>query len=376
MDAKLDALEISNIAIKCGILDLPTELHLNIATCIVGDAKNIHHARHLVNLALTCRKLAPVAQEALCLAPILQSRKVVQLLRFLFTNPKLASRIGTLTIETRETQTGNAFPMRVARLDPQLLDHCKRHILTMPVGKQHQDTLIGLIRRRTITTHGPLLALILTMLPNLKRLYTGGSILLNLPFLRAILRNPPTAAEESPGWDPTEPDLSWVLALVGPQLTALELPIDLRRSARYRWTPPSVSQLPEHCPNLTWLSVPQRTIAHGATTTCADLIPRRLSTLVLSDAQCKCLHVFNQGLHARDGSLMAPFSALRNVTVYHRCTTRGTNEKALRKLATVGVELVQHIQQCYVRPRDAAWHPWKYEMRGTGLLDGRHRHDE
>ena len=91
---------ISTMAASSGLLRLPPELLPNIAAQVVDSQKDIHHARHLLNLALTCRELAPVAREALCINTMLELRKIGAMLRFLFIHPELLVKIKTLTIET------------------------------------------------------------------------------------------------------------------------------------------------------------------------------------------------------------------------------------------------------------------------------------
>ncbi|KAF2631476.1 hypothetical protein BU25DRAFT_418270 [Macroventuria anomochaeta] len=353
---------------QSGLLGLPAELQMQITAHLVGDAKNVHHVPRLLNLALTCRHLARVAHEALCLAPVLQSSKVHLLLRYLFKYPELAKKIKNLTIETKETRKDKAYPVHIAHLEPDMLGHCKRHVRTLPVQKYIQDNMIASLKSERFEDHGILLGLLLTMLPQLEQLYLGSSILLNFPLFRNMIPNETDTDWTKPDWA-DGPDLTWVMSLIGPKLTSLELPIDLRRTPEANiWMPLSISQLPKYFPNLRWLSIPHMAATEITKTSCSDIIPPHLETLVLTDARCNCFKSFSEGL-VDHGDQIALFPRLSKIALYHRYPVTPTDEAATKALADVGIKVFEYIPDCCLRSGDEFYHPWKYTPAEIGALE-------
>lgn len=362
-----------------GLLGLPTELQLHIATYLVGDGKrdgsNDCLSRILLNLALTCQQLASVARDSLCSAPVLQSSKVDLLLCFLFKYPDLTKKIKHLTIETKETRKDKAYPVHIAQLEPDVLSHCKRHVRTLPIRKYVQDNMIASLKSNHFEDHGILLGVLLTMLPQLKRLYLGGSILLNFLLFRDMI---PDESEDTdwrkPDWA-KGPDLTWILALIGPKLTALELPIDLRRTPEANiWTPLSISKLPKYFPNLCWLSIPHMAATEITKTSCLDVIPPRLGTLILTDARCNCFQQFSRGL-LNEETQASLFPKLSKIELYHRYPSVGTDEHIVDTLADAGIEVFEYDPECCLRSGDEFYHPWKYTPAEIGALENS-RHAE
>lgn len=115
--------------------------------------------------------------------------------------------------------------------------------------------------------------MLLTMLPHLSHLSLGGSILLNFPFLNFMLPDEPNSTHWRKSDLKSGLDMSWILKLVGPRLTVLELPIDLRRNLESTtWTPLSISRLPNFFPRLQWLSIPHMAATEPTHTSVADVI--------------------------------------------------------------------------------------------------------
>lgn len=360
---------ISSMGSSSSLLSLPTELQLQIALYLVGDGKRDGKrdcsVRSLLNTALTCQQLASVAREALCTAPVLQSSKADILIAFLFKYPDLPSKIKHLTIETQETRKDKAYPVPIAHLPPSVLSASKRHIRHLPVRKSIQDQLISLLKAPRFHDHSIPLALILTLLPCLTHLHLGGSILLNFPLFAALIPN-------APDWG-SEPHLTWILDLIGPRLTHLELPVDLRRTPEaHIWTPPRVVGLPARFPRLQWLSMPHMSATEMTATSAGDVVPPRVRTLVLTDARCACFEQFARGLVDDEGGSLFP--ELRRVEMYHRYPSPGTDADVLEKLAGAGIKVFEYDPGCCLRSGDEFYHPWKYTPEEIGALEeSRHK---
>ena len=346
----------SRMAQRHGLLSLPAELQLQIAAYLIGDFKDSHRTNDILSAALVCRQLASVAREALCLALVLQSSKVHMLLRFLFKYPDLAKKIKSLTIETRETRKDKVSPVLIPHLESNTLSHCKRHIRALPIQRYAQDNTIALLKVDRFEDHGILLCVLLTMLPQLEKLYLGGSILLNFPLFRNMIPNEPSDVWKK-DWT-MGLDMSWVVTLIGPKLVALELPIDLRRNPEDSfWWPLSIYQIPKYFPNLRWLSLPHMVATEVTETTCLDIIPRGLETLILADARCHCFEKFSEGLVDGD---MVLFPRLSKIALYHRYQVVPTDEAVTKALADIGIEVLDYIPDCCLRSGDEFYHPWKY----------------
>ena len=361
---------------QSGLLGLPAELQLLVTAYLVGDGKGAHNIRHLLNLSLTCCQLASVVREALCLSPVLQSSKVIQLLHFLFKYPNLMNKIKNLTIETKETRKDNAYPERIAHLESEVLDHCKRQVQNLPIRKFIQDNMIALLKVDRFEDHGVLLCLLLTMLPQLSHLYLGGSILVNFPLFRDMVPNEPRDENgiHNSGWA-DGPDLTWVVGLINRKVTALELPVDLRRTPEAdTWMPLSISQLPNYFPNLRWLSIPHMAATGITKTLCSDVVSPNLETLVLTDARCNCFGLFSDGLVDKNEET-AVFPQLKNIALYHRYYEAPTDETVITKLASVGIEVSEYIPNCCLRSGDEFYHPWKYTPAEINALEAS-RHTE
>ncbi|KAJ4362849.1 hypothetical protein N0V95_001223 [Ascochyta clinopodiicola] len=361
-------MRLSKMVRQRGLLDLPAELHVQIAAYLVSSVKHADSAQNLFTLALICRQLVPVVREALCLSPVLQSSKVHLLLSFLFKYPNLAKTVKTLTVETKGTQEEKTSPISIPRLEPDVLNHCKRHLQTLPIPKRTQDSIITSLKAPQFKYHGLLLSLLLTLLPGLKTLYLGGSTLLNLPIFHHMISSAPEAPKTP---DCAKgPDLSWVVELIGPQLTALELPIDFRRSLDDSpWQPPGISQIPDFFPNLRWLSVPYMAATRKA---CSDIIPHILETLVLTDARCTSFEPFANGLVDHTTSTAA-FPYLSQISLYHRYATAPTDEPLTKTLVDAGIEVQEYIPDYCLRSGAEFYHPWMYTTAELdALADKRH----
>ena len=362
-----------------GLLSLPPELQLHIATYLINDRKrhgcNDYEVCNLLHLALTCKQMASIARYALCSAPVLQSSKTDVLIAFLFKYPDLIGQITSLTIETKETTKKKAYPVYIAHLDSDVLSKSKRHVRTLPIREYCQDRMVASLKRSRFEDHSILLSLLLTMLPHLSRLYLGGSVLLNFPFLRSIIPNEPNDTHwRKPDWT-NGPDMTRILGLIGSRLTVLELPIDLRRNLEANiWMPLSISQLPLFFPRLQWLSVPHMAATEATQTSVADVIPSSLRTLVLTDVRCNCFEPFSGNLIQVQSSSL-PFPCLQEIALYHRYPSTSTDPDIVSNLGSIGIKVFEYSPKCCLQSGDEFYHPWKYTSDEIDELE-ESRHEE
>ena len=372
----------STMASSRGLLQLPSELLLNVAAHLVGDDKDIHRARHLLSLALVCRQLAPVAREALCVNPILETKRVAAMLRFLFAHPELAAKVKTLTIENAES--GNGRPHEpIIHLDQDLRRQCKRHIESLPVLPLVRNKLKSWLDR-SISIVQLLLTLLPTVLPNIDQLYLGGTVLNTLPCVQALIANkiyPRDIAISRP----LESDLELALVVqdIAPKLTALELPVNMWRWDHYRHEieAPRLVQLPTVFSRLRWLSVPHMAILPIIDTLRKEGGLQSLKTLVLTDVFCACpAKKFTTMLLEKEHN-PSLLPRLSEVKLYHRsekfskqCVGDPGDEHSPQQLARVGIQVYEYIPRCCLRIGDEYHHPWKYtKSEIDARQDERHR---
>lgn len=361
----------STMAASPGLLQLPPELLLNIATRLVGDPKDIHHARHLLSLALVCRQLAPVAREALCVNPILESRKVHTMLRLLFIHPELAVKIKTLTIETE--MEGDEY--QSTNLDRDLWRQCERHIQSLPALPFVRNNLKKWLDSGYFITR-LLLTLLPTVLPNINQLYLGGAVLNNLPWVQNLVANKSFFGvynfHTSLNWPPSaesDSDLVWVLHDIGPKLTALELPVDMwRYQDMWRMMKtPRFDELPTVFPKLRWLGVPHIAILPIMNMLRKEDGLRSLETLVLTDVFCICSVKTLTTLLLEKEQNPSLLPQLSEVKLYYRSEKNSINcvgdPGAVlfpKQLTHVGIQVYEYIPGCCLRVGDEYHHPWKY----------------
>jgi hypothetical protein len=366
----------STMATSTGLLRLPPELLLNVATHLVGDAKDVHHARHLLSLALVCRQLTPVAREALCVNPILESKKVRSMLRFLFIHPELAVKIKTLTIETTQIERDEH---QTTNLDWDLWRQCERHIESLPALPFVKNKLKKWLDSGAFITQ-LLLTLLPTVLPNINQLYLGGALLHNLPCVQALISNKEFFLDAGLEWGPVaEPkwEHEWLLLNMGPKLTALELPVDMWRCHNIyaRMKAPELTRLPRTFPNLRFLSVSYVAMMHIIDVLLVEVGLQSLETLVLTTAACNCFvkSVIPLLLNKQHHPSLLP--RLSSVMLYHRSVKTHeslyrpiVDEHSVEQLARIGIQLSEYIPECCLRFGDEYHHSWKYT---TNELDAR-----
>jgi hypothetical protein len=263
------------------LLALPEELLLKVAEHLSNSVKYRNPQGDLLNFALTCKSLTPLAREVLFQAPILNSSKTPALLATLIKYPDLQGKIRGLTIESRETRSRQAEPTPIRPLDAGLLRACVEHIRTLPTFNQAiKHAWVADIKRNEFTYPGTLLSLLFTMLPKLTALYLGGSTLVNFLLFHGPLPNV-SDAKMPAAWS-NGPNLTLVLRLLGPKLKVLELPNSFHISPKSQsWQAPDVSGILSYFPNLRHLVMPSNAVYDTA---CEDIIGSKLERLTLTDA--------------------------------------------------------------------------------------------
>jgi hypothetical protein len=263
------------------LLALPDVLLLKVAEHLSNSVKYRNPQGDLLNFALTCKSLAPLAREVLFQAPILNSSKTAALISTLFKYHGLRGKSRSLTIESRKTRGRQAEPTPIQSLDAGLLRACVEHIHTLPTFNQAiKHAWIADIKRNEFTYPGTLLSLLFTMLPKLTALYLGGSTLVNFPLFHGLLPNV-SDAKMPAAWS-NGPNLTLVLRLLGPKLKVLELPNSFHISPKSQsWQVPDVSGIPSYFPNLGHLVVASNAVYETA---CEDIIGPKLERLTLTDA--------------------------------------------------------------------------------------------
>jgi hypothetical protein len=366
----------STMAASPGLQRLRPELLLNIATRLVGDSKDVHHSRHLYNLALVCRQLTRIAREAMCINPILESKKVRAMLRSLFVHPELAVKIKTLTIETAQIERDEH---QSTNLDWDLWGQCERHIESLPALPFVMNKLKEWLDSGAFITQ-LLRTLLPTVLPNIKQLYLGGALLKNLPCVQALISNKEFFIDAALDWKPdAEPkwEHEWLLLNMGPKLTALELPVDMWRchNMYVRMKAPELTRLPRTFPNLRFLSVSYMAIVHIIDVLLVEVGLQSLETLVLTTVVCNCFVESVIPLLLNKYHLPSLLPRLSSVMLYHRSVETHeslyrpiVDEHSVEQLARIGIHVSEYIPECCLRFGDEYHHPWKYT---TNELDAR-----
>jgi hypothetical protein len=215
-------------ALHSTLLKLPNETLLQISQYLPNSVKHSDPQADLVNLMSTCKRLVPLAREALFYAPILDSSKVDHFLATLFKYPVLPSKMHSLTIETKKIRGACIGPNPIPALDAALLSKAISHIGTLNIDQNTKQQLTKWLNTGN-EFDGPqtLLVLLLTMLPNLRELYLGGSILYNFP-LQPLLTPSSAPSHIFDKISSHNASLSTLLSLFSRKITVLELPNDFR----------------------------------------------------------------------------------------------------------------------------------------------------
>jgi hypothetical protein len=174
-------------------------------------------------------------------------------------------------------------PNPIPALDSALLSKAISHIGTLNIDQNTKQQLTKWLNTGN-EFDGPqtLLILRLTMLPNLRELYLGGSILYNFP-LQPLLTPSSAPSRIFDEISSHDASLSTLLSLFSRKLTVLELPTEFRtrfyNDDRYRGR---VYHIPTFFPELRTLIMPSKLLYHQYPT---ELIPTKIRTLVLTN--CK-----------------------------------------------------------------------------------------
>ena len=297
------------------------------------------------------------------------------MLRFLFVHPELAVKIKTLTIETE--MEGDEY--QSTNLDWDLWRQCERHIESLPALPFVRNKLKGWLSNGTFIPQ-LLLTLLPTVLPNIKQLYSGGAMLNYLPCVQVLIFDKGFFNKAALNWQPgAEPEweLEWLLLNMGPKLTALELPVDMRRchDMYVRMKAPRLTRLPRIFPNLRFLSVPYVAILPIVDVLLKEMGLQSLETLVLTTVLCNCFvdSIMPLLLNKQQHPSLLP--RLSSVMLYHRSAEiqeyfcgSTVDQHSVEQLARIGIQVSEYIPECCLRFGDEYHHPWKYT---TNELDAR-----
>ncbi|KAF1848622.1 uncharacterized protein K460DRAFT_364617 [Cucurbitaria berberidis CBS 394.84] len=352
---------MANATRPFALLKLPNEILLQIALNLSGSVKQPDPQADLLSFALTCKQLAPLARESLCHAPILQSRKIHMLLKSLYTYPNLRTKTRSLTIETRESRGLQELPTPLPGLEPGLLWQSICEIHTLSIDKETQEWWIADLKATSFTFPGPLLCLLIALLPHLKELYLGGSSLCNFPLFRNMLPalddinglQIPFLLTQISNWD--HPNLSCVMNMLSSRLTVLELPNDFRISTNANaWQVAEARGIPTYFPELRRLILPSNAVVSKP---CQEIIPSKLESLVLTDARVPEIDAWLTSVARSKKQL---FPCLRKVALYYRYKAPPAPQPFLQSIAAAGLDYSEYRPSCCLRIVDAFWHPWMY----------------
>ncbi|KAH7378231.1 hypothetical protein BKA66DRAFT_610374 [Pyrenochaeta sp. MPI-SDFR-AT-0127] len=353
------------------MLRLPDEVLLQIALNLSGTTKNADPERNLLSLATTCKRLAPIAREALCHAPIVRSSKVHVLLETLFKYPSLQNKAKSLTIETKETRCEQVLPTPIPRLSVGLLRNCVQALRALPISEETYHWWVADLQVTIFKFHGPLICLLITMFPKLEELYLGGSVLFNLPLFRGLLSSidheteyGPYALAQTPNWN--MPNLSCIMSILGPRLKILEFPSDLRLDLNHlekdAWLYAQASDITKYFPALRHLMLPALVVIFMP---CEDIIPRTLEALVLTNAR---FNDPNDWLIELAQSRKC-FPSLRRVAVYHRYCKFPTEPEILDAFNAAEMEYFEYTPDCVLDMGHEFYHPWMYTPAEIDALE-------
>jgi hypothetical protein len=342
------------------LLKLPDELLLQIALCLRGHMSQPDPQRDMRSLAATCQQLTTVARDALFHAPILRSSKVDLFLDLLFAYPTLRNKIKSLTIETKEARGQEILPQTISGLKSHLLLDCIYEVEQLPIALETKEWWVADLQVTRFPTHGTLLTLLLAMLPCMKELYLGGSMLLNFPLFRDLL---PTLDDKEyledlgsvgvySNWD--NPNLTCITAMLGYKLTVLELPNHFRLITETPWWfSEDVQSISQYFPNLQWLSLPFEAVEQDED--CRTILPYTLQELVFTDGEGSTSWLLQV-------CRLKPthFPSLRRISVYYRIRDSASKVTLFESLDAVEVEYFEHMPECCLRSGDAFFHPWCY----------------
>jgi hypothetical protein len=363
------------------LLALPDELLLKVAEHLSSSVRYRNPQGDLLNFALTCSSLAPLAREVLFQAPILNSSNTAALISTLFKYSGLRGKTRRLMIKSRDTREQQAQTIRVPALAASLLRACMTHIRSLPLDQATKNAWINeLSYRNDYEYSGSLVCVLFTLTPNLTKIYLGGSTLVNFPIFHAIL--PYIIPVKLPGFWLSVPDLSPVLRLFGAKLSVLELPSNFHISPiEQSWQIPEISDIPTYFPELKHWVVPANVVYDTA---CWKIVGPKVSRLTLTDAE-EDVDDWVGGLWSRKGRM----PSLTRVEVYYGTRVLPVTQQFRARLLRSGIKCkyqpsaalpyeihtdfsfvdVEYIPDCCLRDDDAFYHPWIYSGAELDALE-------
>jgi hypothetical protein len=243
------------------LLTLPDEIKLQIAEHLSNSSvKHRISQSDLLNFALICKTLTPIARDILYRDPIIDSSNIVALLATILKYAGLRGKVRSLAIESEDTRKEQAKTALISALDTRLLRDCVAHIDSLSIDQATKNTwILELSYRNGLEYPGSLVCVLFTLLSQLKELYLRSSTLVNFPLFRVLIPCVP-ATKFPEAWSKT-PYLTFVLELLGLKLKVLELPNSFHISPTAQsWKLPDVSGIPTYLPNLRHLIIPSNSV--------------------------------------------------------------------------------------------------------------------
>jgi hypothetical protein len=169
------------------LLGLPNEVLLRIFHYLPKSIRHPKPQADLLNLSLTCKRLAPLAREVLFTAPILQLCKIDTFLASLFEYPYLQLKVQSLIVESNKIYRSWVISDPDCLWDPEeeISSRCAGILHTLILDVEVKQEYIQVLQRESGWV-GNLISLVLILLPNLSSLYLGGTPLTSLNFLQPV----------------------------------------------------------------------------------------------------------------------------------------------------------------------------------------------
>ncbi|CAN9417205.1 unnamed protein product [Alternaria alternata] len=168
------------------LLGLPNEALLRILHYLPKSVKHPDPRADLVNLSVTCKRLAPLAREILFTASILHPYKIDIFLATLLKYPDLQSKAQSLTLESNKIHGSWVVShLNWGVQGSEVSSRCAGILHSSNLDEEAKQKCIQVLQRK-FPWLGNQLSLVLILLPNLSSLSLGGSQIFDLTFLRPV----------------------------------------------------------------------------------------------------------------------------------------------------------------------------------------------
>ncbi|KAF2240190.1 hypothetical protein BU26DRAFT_611828 [Trematosphaeria pertusa] len=331
---------------SCALLNLPDEILLEVAKSVGGISYDRQNT--LRNLTLTCRRLQPIATEAILEHPVVNISAIHDLVRVYFANRIIAQKTKSLEV----------FSFRLIRHVPEfsteLKESCHALIREYDVSPGYKLLWLQDLASNDKTAY---MAVLIALLPGLEDLRFGPNVLRDLAILSKLFcdRTVLTPGCSPPCWGKGYADA--VFTRLVPMIKSLELPVE-----GYSMLNTASSHSPHPSPfepfaSLLRLAIPSCALADLG----FDNLPRTLRNLIVVGAK-RVTHVaIMNDLYCYKERL----PNLREVRIFE--IKRRPVGLEIPELEHVRVCLIPHIAFSVWRPAgdnfeaaDANGQPWNY----------------